>query len=85
MPEANHFPWVYDVAAIQWFQFTVRVILFPTLNRPSVGIVLFLFGWFTAQSCCVPAGLLLIVATAGTLHRWLSGCFIASARLEGVG
>ena len=86
MPEADDFPRVYDVAAIQWFQFMVHVILFPTLNRPSsVGFVLFLFGWFTARCCCVPAGLLLIAATAGTLHRWLSGCFIASARLEGVG
>jgi hypothetical protein len=85
MPEANYFPRVYDVAVIQWFQFMVHVMLFPKLNRPSVGFVLFLFGWFTAQCCCGPAGLLLIVATAGSLHRWLSGCFIASVRLEGVG
>lgn len=28
----------------------------------------------------VRPGLLLIAVTAGTLHRWLSGCFIASAR-----
>jgi len=28
MPEANHFPKVYYVAPIQWFQFMVHVICF---------------------------------------------------------
>jgi hypothetical protein len=49
MPEANHFPRVYDVAAIQWFQFMVHVILFPALN------VLYFYISTCRSICSVPS------------------------------
>lgn len=45
-----------------------------------VGLAQFLSEWILFSICCrVPVVPLLLVVTAGTLHRWLSFHFIASS------